>query len=81
VARDHQARPLVAAHQQPEEETGFLAREGQVAELVEEEDPPAPDHVDAYDAAGDRVGACLRRGACARFEGAGTVQAPVIATP
>jgi hypothetical protein len=36
---DHQARPLIAAHQESEEETGLLAGEGQITQLIEDEDP------------------------------------------
>ena len=39
VARHDQARPLVAEDQQPEEETGLLAGERKVRELIEDQDP------------------------------------------
>ena len=37
-AGDDHAGPLVAAHDQPEEQTGLEAGEGQVADLVDDQD-------------------------------------------
>jgi hypothetical protein len=39
VAGDNEAAALVPPDQEPEEETGFLAREREVAELVEDQQP------------------------------------------
>jgi hypothetical protein len=38
VAREDEACPLIAAHQEPEEETRFLPGERQIADLVENEE-------------------------------------------